>query len=217
MMDTNNNNSNSGNPMDSLVSGDLRPVGATTTTSTTTTTTLTICATDQQQQQQQQASDAACDDELQFINHIDDYRSRFGMDRGDACEILALTLAEAHVGTCSVSTERITELIMEKKQQQVSENKRYNYLRSLSYEELWFECADRLTKVIQNIIEFAKVIPSFMLMEQDDQIALLKAGIFEMSCLRISRYYDLETNQLLFGNGLIPMDLFIQASGKSIY
>lgn len=203
----------------------------------------------QQQQQQHDASArsdvAAADnlqaeDEIQFMSHIDDQRSRFGLNRGDACEILALTLAEAHVGTCLVSSERIGELIAAKKREIAGEtgkseqdtttttttttaaeltavssnDKRYNYLRSLSYEELWLECANRLTNIIQQIIEFAKMVPSFMLMEQDDQIVLLKAGSFELCCLRISRYFDLETNKLLFGNGLIPMDLFIRASGK---
>lgn len=168
------------------------------------------------------------DDELSFMNQIhDDHHSRFGLNRGDACEILALTLAEAHVGTCLVSSERIAELISIKKresfqlnsgqtvQTQLSvPNKRLEYLRTLSYEELWLECANRLTNIIQQIIEFAKMVPSFMLMEQDDQIVLLKAGSFELCCLRISRYYDLETNQLLFGNGLIPMELFAKAAGK---
>lgn len=148
------------------------------------------------------------------MNHIDDQRNRFGVSGGDACDILALTLAEAHVGTCLVSSERIGELVASRKQELREENKRYSYLRSLSYQELWLECANRLTNIIQQIIEFAKMIPSFMLMEQDDQIVLLKAGSFELCCLRISRYFDLETSQLLFGNGLIPMDLFVRASGK---
>lgn len=113
-----------------------------------------------------------------------------------------------------VSSERIGELVASRKQELREENKRYSYLRSLSYQELWLECANRLTNIIQQIIEFAKMIPSFMLMEQDDQIVLLKAGSFELCCLRISRYFDLETSQLLFGNGLIPMDLFVRASGK---
>lgn len=38
------------------------------------------------------------------------------------------------------------------------------------------ECADRLTTMIQNIIEFAKMIPGFMRLSQDDQIVLLKTG-----------------------------------------
>lgn len=205
---------NTANNTELLVSTDLSHLGTTGITQTGTTGGNTLVAN--ADEQQQSASEA--DDELQFINHIDDQRSRFGLNRGDACEILALTLAEAHIGTCLVSSQRIDELITMKRRDITGNgaisNKKYNYLSSLSYEELWLECANRLTNIIQQIIEFAKMVPSFMLMEQDDQIVLLKAGSFELCCLRISRYYDLETNQLLFGNGLIPMDLFIRASGK---
>jgi hypothetical protein len=45
-------------------------------------------------------------------------------------------------------------------------------------EELWLECAQRLTAVIQQIIEFAKMVPGFMRLSQDDQIVLLKTGEF---------------------------------------
>ena len=233
-LDDNNNSNGANHNTDSLVSTDLshlapanNTAGQTVTPTAAPTTTTTITS-----QNEQQSTLSEADDELQFINHIDDQRSRFGLNRGDACEILALTLAEAHIGTCLVSSERIAELIMSKRrelgqfqcqsqQEELDgqraagrENKRFNYLSSLTYEELWLECANRLTNIIQQIIEFAKMVPSFMLMEQDDQIVLLKAGSFELCCLRISRYYDLETNQLLFGNGLIPMDLFVRASGE---
>jgi len=50
-----------------------------------------------------------------------------------------------------------------------------------AHEELWLECAQKLTAVIQQIIEFAKMIPGFMKLSQDDQIVLLKAGMTEPS------------------------------------
>lgn len=46
----------------------------------------------------------------------------------------------------------------------------------MTYEEMWLDCADKLTAMIQNIIEFAKLIPGFMKLTQDDQILLLKSG-----------------------------------------
>lgn len=50
-------------------------------------------------------------------------------------------------------------------------------------EELWLECAQRLTAVIQQIIEFAKMVPGFMKLSQDDQIVLLKTGLlFDDRC-----------------------------------
>lgn len=51
----------------------------------------------------------------------------------------------------------------------------------MSYEEMWLDCADKLTGMIQNIIEFAKLIPGFMKLTQDDQILLLKSGKYDVS------------------------------------
>lgn len=50
------------------------------------------------------------------------------------------------------------------------------YYKDLTQEQLWLECAKNLTTVIQVIIEFAKMVPGFMKLTQDDQIVLLKAG-----------------------------------------
>lgn len=78
-----------------------------------------------------------------------------------------------------------------------------------SHEELWLECANKLTTMIQQIIEFAKMVPGFMKLSQDDQIVLLKSASFELSCLRMSRYFDLNTGQVLFGEVLMPMEAML--------
>jgi nuclear receptor subfamily 1 group F member 4 len=44
------------------------------------------------------------------------------------------------------------------------------YYKNLCKEDLWLDCADKLTAMIQNIIEFAKLIPGFMRLSQDDQV-----------------------------------------------
>lgn len=44
-------------------------------------------------------------------------------------------------------------------------------------EDLWICAAGRMTNVIQQIIEFAKMVPGFMQFPQEDQIVLLKAGV----------------------------------------
>lgn len=46
------------------------------------------------------------------------------------------------------------------------------YYKNLSREELWLDCAEKLTNMIQNIIEFAKLIPGFMRLSQDDQVRI---------------------------------------------
>lgn len=47
------------------------------------------------------------------------------------------------------------------------------YYKNLIKEDLWLDCADKLTAMIQNIIEFAKLIPGFMRLSQDDQVRAL--------------------------------------------
>lgn len=47
------------------------------------------------------------------------------------------------------------------------------YFKNLGKEDLWLDCADKLTAMIQNIIEFAKLIPGFMRLSQDDQVSFL--------------------------------------------
>jgi nuclear receptor subfamily 1 group F member 4 len=45
------------------------------------------------------------------------------------------------------------------------------YYKNMNQEELWLDCAEKLTAMIQNIIEFAKLIPGFMRLSQDDQVS----------------------------------------------
>lgn len=107
-----------------------------------------------------------------------------------------------------------------------------------AHEELWLECAQKLTTVIQQIIEFAKMVPGFMKLSQDDQIVLLKAGkqisehnkkclwwqknlltvtdaffyefagSFELAALRMSRYFDVSSGCVLYGDTMLPQDAF---------
>lgn len=85
------------------------------------------------------------------------------------------------------------------------------YYKDLSHEDLWIEAATRLTAVVQQIIEFAKMVPGFMKLPQDDQIVLLKAGAFELVVLRITRHFDPASNSVLFGDTLLPPEAFLTA------
>lgn len=44
------------------------------------------------------------------------------------------------------------------------------HYKNMGQEALWLDCAEKLTTMIQNIIEFAKLIPGFMRLSQDDQV-----------------------------------------------
>lgn len=52
--------------------------------------------------------------------------------------------------------------------------------KNIGQEALWQDCAEKLTAMIQNIIEFAKLIPGFMRLSQDDQVRILN-GYFCLS------------------------------------
>lgn len=83
------------------------------------------------------------------------------------------------------------------------------YYKNMAHEELWFDCAQKLTSIIQQIIEFAKAVPGFRKFSQDDQIVLLKAGSFELAVLRMTRYYDVNQNCVVYGDTLLPMEAFL--------
>ncbi|GBN23873.1 putative nuclear hormone receptor HR3 [Araneus ventricosus] len=87
-------------------------------------------------------------------------------------ELLTKTLTEAHTRTCLYSSDQVAEIM--KKPPDVGSILLY---KSMDHEQLWLDCAQKLTNIIQQIIEFAKMVPGFMKLSQDDQILLLKADI----------------------------------------
>ncbi|XP_053621082.1 probable nuclear hormone receptor HR3 isoform X8 [Plodia interpunctella] len=122
-----------------------------------------------------------------------------GHGEGDISKVLVKSLAEAHANT-NPKLEFIHEMF--RKPPDVSKLLFYN---SMTYEEMWLDCADKLTGMIQNIIEFAKLIPGFMKLTQDDQILLLKSGSFELAIVRLSRLIDVNRDQVLYGDVVLPI------------
>ncbi|XP_049284691.1 protein dissatisfaction isoform X2 [Anopheles funestus] len=121
---------------------------------------------------------------------------------GDINDVLIKTLAEAHANT-NHKLEIVHDMF--RKPQDVS---RILYYKNMTQEELWLDCAEKLTAMIQQIIEFAKLIPGFMRLSQDDQILLLKTGSFELAIVRMSRLMDLSTNSVLYGDIMLPQEAF---------
>ncbi|XP_018050618.1 PREDICTED: probable nuclear hormone receptor HR3 isoform X4 [Atta colombica] len=142
--------------------------------------------------QQQRVSNPSEDDEVPSLPNP-----------AQISELLSKTIADAHARTCLVSTEQIQESF-----RKPTDITRMIYYKNMAHEQLWLECAQKLTTVIQQIIEFAKMVPGFMKLSQDDQIVLLKAGSFELAVLRMSRYLDLQQNCVLYGDTLLPQEAF---------
>jgi len=127
-------------------------------------------------------------------------------DTSQISELLAKTITDAHARTCSYTTDQLAELL--RKPQDLSQ---LLYYKNMSHEDLWLDTAQKLTEVIQQIIEFAKMVPGFMKLSQEDQIVLLKLGSFELGVLRMSRCYNVTSNTVLYGDTNLPIDALLTA------
>lgn len=70
---------------------------------------------------------------------------------------------------------------------------------------IWRQFAADLTTVIQAVIEFAKMIDVFMRLGQEEQIHLLKGGVFELAVVELSSRYSPETQTLSMDNIVLPL------------
>ncbi|XP_053213223.1 nuclear hormone receptor E75-like [Panonychus citri] len=63
--------------------------------------------------------------------------------------------------------------------------------------------SERFSPAIRGVVEFAKRIPGFAMLSQDDQITLLKAGVFEVLLVRLACMFDKSTNSMICLNGMV--------------
>ncbi|XP_069552079.1 nuclear receptor ROR-alpha A [Brachyistius frenatus] len=80
--------------------------------------------------------------------------------------------------------------------------------QSKSVDEMWQHCAIRLTDAVQYVVEFAKHVPGFRLLSQNDQIALLKTGSMEVVLVRMCRYFNTENNTVFFDGKFAGIQVF---------
>ncbi|KAL4646688.1 nuclear receptor ROR-beta-like isoform X2 [Arapaima gigas] len=80
--------------------------------------------------------------------------------------------------------------------------------QSKSMDEMWQYCALRLTDAVQYVVEFAKRIPGFRQLCQNDQIVLLKNGSMEVVLVRMSRAFNTENNTVFFDGKFAGTELF---------
>uniref|UniRef100_A0A5S6QFE9 Nuclear receptor domain-containing protein n=1 Tax=Trichuris muris TaxID=70415 RepID=A0A5S6QFE9_TRIMR len=111
----------------------------------------------------------------------------------------------AHTLTCTYTREQRQQFMQASKDGDLPIFVKY---RSMTRLQWWSDCASKLTVAVQQIIEFAKLLPGFMNLQQEDQVMLLKAGVFEVALIRMSSLYDLNMNSVLYGNVYIPTTFF---------
>lgn len=68
---------------------------------------------------------------------------------------------------------------------------------------LWQRFANLITPSIHRVVEFAKRIPNFLTLNQDDQLILIKLGFFECLLIHMCKWYNPAEGTLTFGCGSI--------------
>lgn len=117
--------------------------------------------------------------------------------------MLGKAVTEAHMRTCLYTSEQIQHI-----QSSITPQEIIDAFKTMTRSQLWSEVAEKITIAVQQIIEFAKMLPGFMDLSQDDQIMLLKAGSFELALIRACRVFDERTNSIIFGNAIVPLSVF---------
>lgn len=86
---------------------------------------------------------------------------------------------------------------------------------------MWQNFAVLVTPSIQRVVEFAKRIPGFLELTQDDQLIMIKLGFFEIWLVHISRMINALDSTLTFSDGSYitrqQMELMFDVRARSYF
>ncbi|XP_074553417.1 nuclear receptor subfamily 1 group D member 1 [Halichoeres trimaculatus] len=68
-------------------------------------------------------------------------------------------------------------------------------------QEIWEDFSLSFTPAVREVVEFAKHIPGFSSLSQNDQVTLLKAGTFEVLMVRFSSLFNVKEQTVTFISG----------------
>jgi nuclear receptor subfamily 1 group D protein 3 len=126
---------------------------------------------------------------------------------------LTTTVVRAHMETCEFTKDKVNKCYQNAllKRQQQDQNKGSSRFDG-SHSSLTLACplnphpqsttedfSERFSPAIRGVVEFAKRLPGFSLLSQDDQVTLLKAGVFEILLVRLACMF--QGNTMLCING----------------
>jgi len=127
---------------------------------------------------------------------------------------IILTISQAHHANCAYTEEKTRGLIrkpaifsLDDYGSSASEDSPTSNSGSAadSLEQkkivMWQHFAVLVTPSIQRVVEFAKRVPGFIDLSQDDQLILIKLGFFEIWLVHISRMINTVDNTLTFADG----------------
>ncbi|XP_066538922.1 nuclear receptor ROR-alpha A isoform X2 [Hoplias malabaricus] len=118
-------------------------------------------------------------------------------------EELCTSIVRSHRETSQYRLEEIQAL-----RWKIFSREEIHVYQSKSVDGMWQHCAVRLTDAVQYVVEFAKRIPGFRQLGQNDQIALLKSGSMEVVLVRMSRMFNTENSTVFFDGKFAGTELF---------
>ncbi|KAM9393624.1 nuclear receptor subfamily 1 group D member 1 [Pholidichthys leucotaenia] len=72
---------------------------------------------------------------------------------------------------------------------------------SKTLQEIWEDFSLSFTPAVREVVEFARHIPGFSALSQNDQVTLLKAGTFEVLMVRFSSLFNIKEQTVTFVSG----------------
>ncbi|XP_026475355.1 ecdysone-induced protein 78C-like [Ctenocephalides felis] len=106
-------------------------------------------------------------------------------------------VGQAHKTHCSYTEETIRTLVKRPVGQASTISEESILLHQRVW--LWQQFASRMTPAVQRVVEFAKRVPGFCDLMQDDQLILIKLGFFEVWLSHVSR--TTSDSALMFDDG----------------
>ncbi|XP_046680983.1 nuclear hormone receptor E75 isoform X3 [Homalodisca vitripennis] len=121
------------------------------------------------------------------------------------------TVIRAHLETCEFTREKVEPMLRRAREQPsytacpptLACPLNPNPQPLTGQQELLQDFSKRFSPAIRGVVEFAKRIPGFTLLAQDDQVTLLKAGVFEVLLVRLACMFDAQNNSMICLNGQV--------------
>ncbi|XP_063907771.1 ecdysone-inducible protein E75 isoform X3 [Zophobas morio] len=128
----------------------------------------------------------------------------------DDQRILA-TVVRAHIDTCDFTRDKVEPMLARAREQPsytacpptLACPLNPNPQPLTGQQELLQDFSKRFSPAIRGVVEFAKRIPGFSHLAQDDQVTLLKAGVFEVLLVRLACMFDTQTSSMICLNGQV--------------
>lgn len=121
------------------------------------------------------------------------------------------TVIRAHLDTCDFTRDKVEPMLIRARDQPsytacpptLACPLNPNPQPLTGQQELLQDFSKRFSPAIRGVVEFAKRIPGFGLLAQDDQVTLLKAGVFEVLLVRLACMFDAQNNSMICLNGQV--------------